>query len=256
MRALTTAATGMAAQQTSLDTIANNLANVQTTGYKRSRTAFQDLMYQEMTHGGRAVSSARIDIGSGVRVAGVDKTFQAGAAMETGGELDLMIEGSRGFFELQDQQGNLFYTRDGAFGLDANGRIVSKAGLSLGGLTVDPAAERIEVTNKGMVNLYYAGEPRPVEVGQVPVRDFINPGGLRAVGGNLFQMTQGSGPPQMLQEGPDGGLQIRQRFLEGSNVDVANELVQMILTQRAYELNSKAVQAADDSMRVVTNLKG
>lgn len=256
MRALTTAATGMAAQQASLDTIANNLANVQTTGYKRSRTNFQDLVYQELTHGGRSVSSARIDVGSGVRIAGVDKTFQSGAATQTGNQLDLMIEGDRGFFEVQDLQGNLFYTRDGSFRLDGNGQVVTASGLSLGGLTVDPAAERLEVLADGTVNQYYADDPRPVEVGQIMVQDFINPGGLRALGGNLFQQTQGSGPAQPLGDAPDGGPQIRQGFIEGSNVDVANELVQMILTQRAYELNSKAVQAADDSMRVVTNLRG
>jgi len=255
MRALYAAATGMAAQQTSLDTVANNLANVQTTGYKRSRASFQDLYYQELTHGGRAASSARIDVGSGVQLGGVDKTFAPGSATQTGNQLDLMIEGPRGFFEMQDQGGNLMYTRDGSFRLDANGQIVNAAGLSLGGITVPQGAERIEVTPEGDVNAYFAGEPNPSNIGQVPIVDFQNPAGLRALGGNLFQQTDGSGQALRLQAGQEG-VSVRQGFLEGSNVDVANELVQMILTQRAYELNSKAVQAADDTMRVVTNLRG
>lgn len=256
MRALTTAASGMAAQQASLDTIANNLANIQTTGYKRSRTTFQDLMYQELTHGGHSASSARIDVGSGVRIAGIDKTFQQGSADQTGNELDVMIEGPNGFFELQDQQGNFYYTRDGSFRLDANGQIVSASGLSVGGISLDPNAERLEITPDGTVNMFYADDVRPVDVGQIPVRDFINPGGLRAIGGNLFQQTEASGQAQDMGGIGGVGPVLRQGFLEGSNVDVANELVTMIMTQRAYEMNSKAVQAADETMRAVTNLRG
>ena len=255
MRALYAAATGMAAQQTSLDTVANNLANVQTTGYKRSRAAFQDLYYQELTHGGRAASSARIDVGSGVQIGGGDKTFGMGSATMTDNPLDLMIESPRGFFELQDAGGNLMYTRDGSFRLDANGQIVNASGMSLGGITIPEGAERIQVTSEGDVNVFFSGNPDPSNVGRVPIVDFQNPAGLRALGANLFQQTTGSGQAMQLQAGRDG-VNIRQGYLEGSNVDVANELVQMILTQRAYELNSKAVQAADDTLRVVTNLRG
>lgn len=254
MRALYAAATGMAAQQTSLDTVANNLANVQTAGYKRSRASFQDLYYQELTHGGRDASSARIDVGSGVQVSGVDKTFQAGSLTETGNPLDVAIEGNRGFFQLQDQGGNLFYTRDGQFRLDNNGQMVSASGLSLGGLTIPDGANNVVITPEGEVNAFYDGSPDPTFVGNIPLVDFQNAAGLRSVGGNLFQETQQSGQAMQLDPA-SSGVSVRQGAVEGSNVDVASELVNMILTQRAYELNSKAVQAADDTLRVVTSLR-
>ncbi|MFK7930887.1 MAG: flagellar basal-body rod protein FlgG [Myxococcota bacterium] len=254
MRALYAAATGMAAQQTNLDTVANNLANVQTAGYKRSRASFQDLYYQELTHGGRDASSARIDVGSGVQVSGVDKTFQAGSINESGNPLDVAIMGNRGFFQLQDQGGNQFFTRDGQFRLDANGQVVSASGLSLGGLTIPEGANQVIISPEGEVNAFFDGSPDPSFVGQLPIVDFQNPAGLRSVGGNLFQETVQSGQAMQL-DSQESGVTVRQGAFEGSNVDVATELVNMILTQRAYELNSKAVQAADDTLRVVTSLR-
>jgi flagellar basal-body rod protein FlgG len=252
MRALYAAATGMSAQQTRLDSIANNLANVQTTGFKKSRETFQDLYYQELTHGGLGVGAARIDVGSGVQLAAVDKDFQQGSMVETGRSLDVMIEG-RGFFEVTDPTGQLFYTRDGSFRLDPNGQVVTASGLSVGGLAVPQGTERLIIEQNGEVYAEWASGERS-NLGQLPMVDFVNPTGLRSLGGNLYQMTMGSGQPLPLVPGQDP-VQIRQGALEGSNVDVAEELVHMIMTQRAYDLNSKAVQAADETLRTVAQLR-
>jgi flagellar basal-body rod protein FlgG len=252
MRALYAAATGMAAQQTRLDSISNNIANVQTTGYKRSRESFQDLFYQEMTHGGLSASSARIEVGAGVRLAAIDKDFQQGSVSQTGGALDVALEG-RGFFEVQDpMSGQLLYTRDGSFRKDANGMLVTTGGLQVGGINIPDAVESVVIDERG--DVWGAVEGNRVSLGRLNVVDFVNPAGMRSLGGNLYQQTTESGIPQPLTPGQDR-VAIRQGFLEGSNVDIATELVQMILTQRAYELNSKAVQAADETLRVAANLR-
>lgn len=252
MRALYAAATGMAAQQTRLDSIANNLSNVQTTGFKKSRESFSDLYYQEMTHGGMAPGAARIEVGSGVALTGVEKNFTQGSVAATGAELDVALEG-RGFFEVQDATGQRLYTRDGHFRTDANGQLVNSAGLSVSGITIPEGVSRVRIDETGEV---YATWPdaRESNLGQLMVVDFVNPTGLRAAGGNLFQQTVQSGQPQALIPGRDP-VAVRQGYLEGSNVDVAEELVLMILTQRAYDLNSKAVQAADETLRTVANLR-
>ena len=252
MRALYAAATGMAAQQTRLDSIANNLANVQTTSYKKSRESFQDLYYQELTHGGLDASSARIDVGSGVKLAGVDKDFTQGSVTQTGGSLDVAIEG-RGFFEVTDTGGQRFYTRDGDFRTNANGEIVTASGLSVGGIRIPEGVQSVAIDDAGEVRAVWP-DGRESTLGRLPVVDFVNPTALRSLGGNVYQMTQGSGQPQALIAGQDN-VALRQGFLEGSNVDVAEELVLMILTQRSYELNSKAVQAADETLRQVANLR-
>jgi flagellar basal-body rod protein FlgG len=252
MRALYAAATGMAAQQTRLDSIANNLANVQTTGYKKSRESFQDLMYQELSHGGLGASSARIEVGSGVRLAAVDKDFSVGSITQTGRPLDVAIEGP-GFFEIMGPAGERLFTRDGSFRMDMNGQIVTASGLSVSGLSIPMGAEGIRIDEIGQVHAQWA-DGRESMMGQIPIVDFLNPAGLRSLGGNLFQMSPTSGQPRPVVPGQDQ-VAVRQYFLEGSNVDVAEELVGMILTQRAYELNSKAVQAADETLRTVANLR-
>jgi flagellar basal-body rod protein FlgG len=252
MRALYAAASGMAAQQTRLDSIANNLANVQTTSYKKSRESFQDLYYQELTHGGLDASSARIDVGSGVKLAGVDKEFSQGSVTATGGTLDVAIEG-KGFFEVTDTSGQRFYTRDGDFRTNANGEIVTASGLSLGGIRIPDGVDGVRIDDAGEVNALWP-DGRESSLGRLPLVDFVNPSALRSLGGNLYQMTQQSGQPQQVVPGQDP-VALRQGFLEGSNVDVAEELVLMILTQRSYELNSKAVQAADETLRQVANLR-
>lgn len=252
MRALYAAATGMAAQQTRLDSIANNLANVQTTGYKKSRENFQDLMYQELTHGGLGASSARIEVGSGVRLAAVDKDFAQGSLTQTGRPLDLAIEGP-GFFEVQGPAGERMFTRDGSFRLDPSGQVVTASGLSVGGLSIPQGAENVRVDETGQVFAEWS-DGRESSLGQLQIVDFLNPTGLRSLGGNVYQATPTSGQPRPVVPGQDR-VAVRQYALEGSNVDVAEELVGMILTQRAYELNSKAVQAADETLRTVANLR-
>jgi len=252
MRALYAAATGMAAQQTRLDSISNNIANVQTTGYKRSRESFQDLFYQEMTHGGLSASSARIDVGAGVRLAAVDKDFQQGSVAQTGGELDFALEG-RGFFEVQDpMSGQLLYTRDGSFRKDANGMLVTTSGLQVGGINIPEQVQRVVIDERG--DVFGIVEGGQISLGRLNLVDFVNPAGMRTLGGNLYQQTRESGIPRPLNPAQDR-VTVRQGFLEGSNVDIATELVQMILTQRAYEMNSKAVQAADETLRVAANLR-
>lgn len=253
MRALYTAATGMSAQQTRLDTVANNLANVSTTGYKKSRDAFEDLFYQEIAGAKQGEGAARLEIGGGVRLAAVERDFTQGSLRQTGDPLHLAVQGDA-WFVVEDRNGQRLFTRDGTFRRDADGTMVTAGGLKLAGdISIPEDAERIEITSEGTVRVQLAGDPDYTVLGEIELAAFVNPGGLAGQGNNLFAETPESG--EALQVEPGVQAQLIQGWLEGSNVDVAAELIEMIEAQRAYELNSKVIQASDEVLGIAANLR-
>lgn len=256
MKALYTAASGMNAQQIRIDNIANNLANVNTTAFKKSRHGFQDLYYQELARSGGiadARPSSTPQVGGGVRIASVQKDQRQGALTETGELSHLALEGA-GFFMLETPMGQPVYTRDGNFSIDSEGYLQSAAGYKLsGGIQIPRDAEVFEVSADGEVLVKLPENEEYFSVGRVEVVGFFNPAGLKSLGGNLLEATPESGEAQVLMPGED--VQIMQGYLEGSNVDVAEELIEMIMAQRAYELTSKVVQTGDEMLQVATNLK-
>ncbi len=261
-RALSTAALGMSAQQKSVDNIANNLANVGTTGYKRSTIAFQDLYYENIAsskHGSAANSisndSPALQIGHGSRAVATIRNFMQGSMAETGNALDVAISGS-GFFQVEMPDGSIAYTRDGNFSQDSTGMLVNNSGLPLADQIEIPAdAMAIEISQDGTVTAMMAGDNRQVELGQIELAKFSNPGGLEAKGDNLFGETDASGMPFYGTPGSEGFGVARQGYLEQSNVDIVKEMVQLIEAQRAYETNSKMVQTAEDMMSVTNSIK-
>jgi flagellar basal-body rod protein FlgG len=254
IRALYTAATGLEAQQLNIDVIANNLANVGTAGFKRSRADFQDLLYQTLKEpGGPATATTQIStgiqVGLGVRPAAVQRVHLQGDFTQTANPLDVAIEGD-GFFQVTLPDGATAYTRAGAFKLDSTGAMVTSDGDALTPqISIPQGAESITIGADGTVSVTLAGQPAPSQVGQIQTVRFANPAGLRAEGRNLFQETDTSGAPQLGTPGQDGLGQLAQGFLEGSNVSVVEELVAMISGQRAYEINSRAISAADEMLR-------
>ncbi len=251
MKALYTAATGMTAQQTRIDNIANNLANVNTTAYKKSRHTFQDLMYEELNTQAAAGAEVRAsaELGSGVELSGIVKNHGQGSAIATGGQLDFSINGS-GYFKIETADGTPLYTRDGSFKTDDSGNLVTASGLFVAGGTNLPSGATVSVSEDGTVM-----NPNTEEVyGTIEVVDFTNAAGLASVGGNLYEATAMSGDEVVVQLSSDG-TSISQGELEGSNVDVAEELIEMIMAQRAYELTSKVVQAADETLQIAANLR-
>jgi flagellar basal-body rod protein FlgG len=260
IRALWTAASGMQSQQINIDVIANNLANVNTTGFKKSRPDFQDLMYQNLrTIGAPSTSSTEvptgIQIGLGSKVAAVSKVFTPGNITQTGNELDMAIEGD-GFFQIIMPDGSTSYTRDGSFKKDSQGRVVNSDGYPLSPELVIPNnATRISIGNDGTVTVLQAGQSSPTSVGTIQLATFSNPAGLSSMGHNLYQPTDSSGTATTGTAGQNGIGNISQGSLEMSNVSVMEEMVNMIVSQRAYETNSKAVQAADDMLQQTNNIK-
>lgn len=257
IRALYSGRTGMTGQQLQLDTISNNLANVNTAGFKKSRTQFEDLFYQEIravgteTVGGNQVPSG-IQIGLGVRPTSVQKIFTQGSLSETGNELDWSIEG-RGFFQVI-RDGEEFYTRSGAFTKDSDGFIVNQNGDRVQPeFAIPEGTASIIIDANGLLSAKDA-EQQILGTVQITLHDFINPGGLRSVGGNLFKETDASGDPREANPGSEGLGIIAQRFVEVSNVDVTEELVNLIITQRAFETNSKAVTTADQFLEIANTL--
>ena len=259
-RSLFIAATGMEAQRLSIDVISNNLANVNTTGFKKSRADFQELIYQGIREAG--ASSAEgvelptgIQVGLGVQPAAVQKMFQQGDFVSTGNNLDLVIEG-QGFFQIVKPDGEIAYTRSGALKLNSEGNIVNSDGYALEpAITIPPNALQITITQDGTVSVMQAGSSAPTQVGQIELAQFINPGGLNALGKNLFSPTASSGEATTGNPGSDGLGTINQGFLELSNVNVVEEMVNMIVSQRAYELNSKVVQTSDEMLATANNLR-
>ena len=259
MRALWIAKTGMEAQQTQLDHISNNLANVSTNGYKRSQALFEDLMYQNLRQAGAPETEQTnlptgLQVGLGVRTAATGRVFTQGNLAQSENSLDMAITG-KGFFQIQRPDGTTAYTRDGSFKVDANGQIVTNSGDTLlPGLSVPANAQSVSIGADGTVSVLLPGNPTPQGIGQVQLANFINPNGLSPQGGNLYTETASSGAPQVGAPGTNNLGGIKQGFIEGSNVNVVEELVQMIQTQRGYELNSKAVQTSDQMLQRLSQI--
>lgn len=260
IRALWTAASGMQAQQTGIDVIANNLANVNTSGFKKSRTDFQDLIYQNLkTTGAPSTSTTEIpsgiQIGLGTKVAAVTKMFSAGNIVQTGNELDIAIEGE-GFFQVQMPDGATTYTRSGSWKKDSQGRVVTSDGYPMTPEIVIPNnATQITIGNDGTVSVMQSGQTTPTNVGTIQLATFSNSTGLASIGKNLYMESDSSGAATTGTAGQDGVGTTAQGFLEMSNVSVMEEMVAMIVGQRAYETNSKAVQTADEMLQLANNLK-
>lgn len=260
IRALFSSATGMQAQETNIDVIANNLANVNTTGYKKSRADFQDLVYQYLVEPGAPTSQntqnpSGIQVGLGVRPAAVQKVFAQGDLTSTGNQLDVAIEGD-GFFQIQLPDGGTAYSRAGSFKLDSSGQMVTSDGYALDpGLTMPADTMAITIGRDGTVSATQPGSPTPTQVGQITAVRFPNNAGLRAVGQNLYEETESSGTPTQGVFSENGFGRLQQGFLESSNVSVVEQVVSMITAQRAYEASSKGISAADDMMGQALNLK-
>ncbi|MBE3574419.1 MAG: flagellar basal-body rod protein FlgG [Firmicutes bacterium] len=260
IRGLWTAASGMIAQQLNIDNIANNLANVNTTGFKKSRVDFQDLIYQTIRVAGTPVIQGAqvptgIQLGHGVRPVATQKVFTEGEIKQTDNPLDLLIEGE-GFFQVLMPDGTVAYTRDGAFKKDGSGRVVTSDGFALEPeLVIPPDATSISIGTDGTVSVMVAGNDQAQQIGQIQLARFVNPAGLSSIGRNLFRPTAASGNPETGTPGLQGLGTLAQNYLEMSNVQVVEEMVNMIVAQRAYEVNSKAIQAADEMLQTANNLR-
>lgn len=260
LKSLYTTATGMKAQQTMVDMIANNIANVNTTGFKKSQASFEDLLYVTQQAPGLARGTGDVpvlgtQIGSGTRLNGTTRVYSAGMLEPTERPLDVAIDGE-GFFAVQLPDGNTGYTRDGSFQFNAEGRIVTSQGYILQPeISVPADTLDISIDASGRVSVATAGNPNAsTQVGQLTIHRFVNPSGLLSVGGNVGRPTEASGQPQTSTPGLAGLGQLRQRYLERSNVQIVNELVNLIVAQRAYEVNSRAIQASDQMLSTATNI--
>ncbi|BCR06612.1 flagellar basal-body rod protein FlgG [Desulfuromonas versatilis] len=259
IRALWTAASGMEAQQLNMDVIANNLANVNSSGFKKSRADFQDILYQTSKAAGTTATAGvevptGVQVGLGSRVASVQKVFTVGDMQGTDNELDLAIEGN-GFFQVADTAGETLYTRAGALKKDSTGRLVTSEGFPLTPEIVIPQnATRVSIGQFGNVEVFLDGQSTPTQVGTIELARFSNPAGLSSMGRNLYAETTTSGTPEAGTPGDLGFGTISQGFLEGSNVSIMEEMVNMIAGQRAYEVNSKAIQTADEMLQMTNGL--
>jgi len=260
IRALWTAGTGMNVQQINLDVIANNIANVNTNGFKKSRASFQDLLYQTLRlqgaeiQGGYQVPTG-IQIGHGAMLAAVQKIFSSGNFQRTENELDLAIEGN-GFFQINLPTGEKAYTRDGAFKMDSTGKLVTSDGYPLQpSITVPQKTTNISIEADGSVSARVQGQMSLQKIGEIELATFLNPAGLQAIGKNLFIETSASGSPVTGKPGENGTGTVLQGYLEMSNVNVLEEMVNMIIGQRAYEVNSKAIQSADEMLQMANNVR-
>ena len=251
--------TGMEAQQMQLDVISNNLANVSTNGFKKSHAVFEDLMYQNLRQVGSATSEQAnlptgLQVGLGVRTVATSRTFSQGNLQQTNNNLDLAVQGN-GFFQITMPDGTIGYSRDGAFQLDSQGRMVTSGGLLLsGGITVPANATSLSVSQDGTVAVTVPGSVNPQNIGQITTASFINPAGLEPKGQNIFAETAASGQPTVGTPSQNGLGPLMQGFVETSNVNVVQELVTMIQTQRAYEMNSKAIQTSDQMLQKLGQL--
>ena len=259
INSLQIAKTGMQAQQTQLDVIAHNLANVATAGFKRGTALFEDLIYQNLRQvGGNTADNAELptglQIGLGVRTVATARTYSQGNLQQTDNNLDIAINGN-GFFRIQLPDGTIGYTRDGSFKLNAQGQVVTNQGyLLVDGITVPENARSLTIGKDGTVSVITGNAAQPQVIGQITLANFINPAGLEPLGQNLFLESVASGAPNEGNPGAEGFGQTLQGFLESSNVNVVQELVNMIQTQRAYELNSKAVTTSDQMLQRLTQL--
>lgn len=259
MRALAIAATGMNAQQTNMEVIANNMANISTTGFKRSRAEFTDLLYQAErsvgapARGGQASVPEGAYVGLGVRTAAIRSVNLQGSLKETGNSLDIGLNG-RGYFQITGANGETYYTRSGAFNKNAQGQIVTLDGYVVQpGITIPQEARRITVNETGQVFVTLNDQLAATEVGQLTLANFVNEAGLEAIGGNLFQATDSSGNAVTGVPGDPGFGTLHQGYLENSNVDPVKEISELISAQRSYEMNSKVIQAVDQMFGTVSN---
>jgi flagellar basal-body rod protein FlgG len=259
-KTLRTAATGLTAQQRFVEIISNNLANVNTTGFKKTRPEFQDLLYENIRAAGNTQQTGteplnEIQIGSGTELVATTKQFSQGDVSQTNNPLDMAIKGD-GFFMVRKPDNSIGYSRDGSFKLDRNGQIVNSQGYILEpGLSVPDNAAQVNISRNGVLSVITDSSREEQVLGQIELARFVNPAGLRAVGDNLFTETTASGKAITEQPGTNNTGEIMQAHLENSNVDLVQEMVNMIIAQRAYELNSKSVKTADDILATATNLK-
>lgn len=259
MRSLWIAKTGMDAQQTNLDVISNNLSNVSTNGFKRSRAVFEDLLYQTLRQPGAQTTEqtqvpSGLQVGTGVRPVSTVRNFAQGNLQQTSNQMDLAING-QGFFQIQMPDGTTSYTRDGSFQLDSAGTVVTSNGYPiLGPVTVPAGTQSISVGQDGTVSASVAGQVQPQQLGQFQLANFVNPAGLFSLGQNMYQETAASGAPTQVVAGTNGAGLISQGYVETSNVNVVEELVGLIQAQRAYEINSKAISTSDQMLQRLSQL--
>lgn len=260
IRALSTAATGMEAQQKKLDVTANNIANVSTPGFKKTRVEFADLMYEEVQAAGAATSETTqsptgVAIGMGVKTAGTERIQSQGSMQVTENPLDVAIEGE-GFFPIVMPDGATAYTRAGTFKLNPNGQIVTSDGFALAGdISVPPDAQSVTIAADGAVSVFVQEQIEPIELGSIEIASFANPAGLRTTGKNLLEATAASGEAVMGVPGANGTGKLSQGMLEMSNVQVVEEMIDLIAGQRAYEVNSRVIRAADEMLQQAANLR-
>jgi flagellar basal-body rod protein FlgG len=258
MESLWVAKTGLDAQQTRMSVVSNNLANVNTVGFKRGRAVFEDLLYQNVTQAGGATSQntespTGLSLGTGVRVVATEKSFTQGSSLQTDNPLDVLIQG-RGFFQILLPDGGLAYTRDGSLKVDSEGRLVTPSGYEVQpSITIPADAQAVTIGADGTVQVTLPGQAQPTTLGTLQLADFVNPAGLQPRGQNLFNETAASGSPQVGNPGLEGLGTLIQGSLESSNVNVVEELVSMIETQRAYEMNSKAISTSDQMLQYLNN---
>ncbi len=260
MKALNTAATGMTAQEANVNTISNNIANANTTGFKKSRAEFDDLLYETVKEAGsRSSATTRytvgVQVGTGAKLSATRKIFQQGNPQITNRPFDFMINGD-GFFAIVMPNNNVRYTRDGSFNVDQTGTLVTKHGHKVfPTLTMPPGTLTVQVSETGNVDAYVNGQVEPINVGQIPVFTFINPVALRSLGKNLFGVTSSSGAPSQMIAGNENAGVIMQGALESSNVSIMTEMTNLIKAQRAYEMNSKVMGIADQMLQTVNNIR-
>ncbi len=259
IRSLWIAKTGLDAQQTNIDVISNNLANVSTNGFKRSRPVFEDLLYQTLRQPGAQSSQQTqlptgMQLGTGVRPVATEKIFTQGNLQQTGNSLDVAING-KGFFQILMPDGTTSYTRDGSFQVDSQGQLVTSSGYAVQpAITIPSDALSVTIAKDGTVSVTQSGSTSPTQVGSLQLAGFINPAGLQNIGENLFQETAASGTPSANTPGTNGLGVLNQNYVETSNVNVVEELVNMIQAQRAYEINSKAITTSDQMLQKLTQL--
>jgi flagellar basal-body rod protein FlgG len=256
--ALWAAKTGLDAQQTRMTVVSNNLANASTTGFKKDRAVFEDLLYQNVKQVGAATSQdttspTGLNLGTGVRVVATEKNYTQGGMNNTGNSLDVAISG-RGFFQVLMPDGSFAYTRDGSFRMSPEGELVTSSGYRVQpAISIPTGAQSVSIGMDGVVSAQIAGQTTPTQIGTVQLTDFVNPAGLQPRGENMLVESAASGPAQTSTPGLNGLGTLQQGFLEGSNVNVVEELVTMIETQRAYEMNSKAISTTDQMLQYVSN---
>jgi flagellar basal-body rod protein FlgG len=259
IKSLYSAATGMNAQQTNLDNISNNIANANTTGFKRSRVEFQDLVYETLrgtaaTAQGTAVP-VELQVGGGTKPVATVRNFETGSAQNTGNPLDMMIRGD-GFFQLLMPDGTRAYSRDGSWKVSPDGQVVNADGLPMEPpISIPQDATGVMVETDGRVMVTTSTATQPTELGRIELARFVNPAGLSSMGGNLYKQTVASGDPIVAQAGLDGTGTLDQGYLESSNVKIVDEMIALITAQRSYELNSKSIQTADSMISIAANLK-